>query len=258
MRAARRLLGFTSPRGLNPWLHLESVLRDRPRYLRRWPNLVPDLRIRCSSRSRHFLTSPGRSRDERGTNLQVRKVHRLDAWNLEPRDALLCLTQWSADGCTFRHLGAEGGASLQLTIEDVAGGPGSTSRMFAAWSTLGARTRRRRFGQSGDDSPISLRFFPRAPNWTVLERMSAGRGACAPSDRSSRQASAWGVSQARAPMTAHPVHCRNGAAVGGRSSSERTIHLDRQPSPTTRRSSPSLGLLVTRATLPRRPVSAHG
>ena len=36
-------------------------------YLRRWPDRVPDLRIRCSSRSRRFLTSPGRSRDECGT-----------------------------------------------------------------------------------------------------------------------------------------------------------------------------------------------
>jgi len=40
-------------------------------------------------------------------------------------------------------------------------------------------------------SPIS----PRAPNWTLLERMSAGGGACAPSERASREASALRVSE---------------------------------------------------------------
>jgi hypothetical protein len=41
--------------------------RARFRYLRRWRNPVPDLRIRCPSRPIAFLTSPGRCRDECGT-----------------------------------------------------------------------------------------------------------------------------------------------------------------------------------------------
>jgi len=39
-----------------------------------------------------------------------------------------------------------------------------------------------------------------APNWTVLEKMSAGRWACAPSQQAPREASTGGLSQARAPM----------------------------------------------------------
>jgi hypothetical protein len=46
--------------GFEPVSHLESVLGGGGGsfYLRRWPNLLPDLRLRCSSCSRHFLTSP--------------------------------------------------------------------------------------------------------------------------------------------------------------------------------------------------------
>jgi hypothetical protein len=56
-------------------------------------------------------------------------------------------------------------------------------------------------GESSDDSPFSRRFLPGAPNWTVLEKMSAGRRACAPSERPSREASARGIPKARGPMT---------------------------------------------------------
>ena len=39
------------------------------------PNLVPDLWIRCSGRSRHFLTSPGRSRDEMRDETDAHRWH---------------------------------------------------------------------------------------------------------------------------------------------------------------------------------------
>src|SRR6266496_4094597 len=42
---------------------------------------IDDLRIRCSSPSRHFLASPGRSRDECGTNHVLRPMEQA---RLEP------------------------------------------------------------------------------------------------------------------------------------------------------------------------------
>jgi hypothetical protein len=44
--------------------------------------------------------------------------------------------------------------------------------------------------------------FVSAPNWTVLEKKSAARRACAPSERSSREASAGGLSQRRGSVRA--------------------------------------------------------
>ena len=52
-----------------------------------------------------------------------------------------------------------------------------------------------------DHSPESPRKLLGAPSWTVLEKMSAGSGACAPCQRSSREASTGGIRKARAPMT---------------------------------------------------------
>jgi hypothetical protein len=46
-----------------------------------------------------------------------------------------------------------------------------------------------------------VRFGPGAPNWTVLEEMSAGRRACAPSERPSREVSARWVPEALTRMT---------------------------------------------------------
>jgi hypothetical protein len=43
--------------------------------------------------------------------------------------------------------------------------------------------------------------FVSAPNWTVLEKIPAGRRACAPSKRPSREASAGRIPEARGPMT---------------------------------------------------------
>jgi hypothetical protein len=52
----------------------------------------------------------------------------------------------------------------------------------------------------GDDSPP--RFLPSAPNWTEVEKMSAGRRACALSQRSARQASTRRLSEGQPPVKA--------------------------------------------------------
>jgi hypothetical protein len=45
------------------------------------------------------------------------------------------------------------------------------------------------------DADVCSHTSKRAPNWTVLEEVSAGGGACAPSERASREASALRVSE---------------------------------------------------------------
>jgi len=87
-----------------------------------------------------------------------------------------------------------------------------------------------------------------APNWTEVEKMPAGRRACPPSQRPSREASARGIPEARASMTRSidPVH--NGRLrttklparrSSGESGSHRTHrHPDRLASPMAPRSLP--------------------
>ena len=72
-------------------------------------------------------------------------------------------------------------------------------------------TSRRRSGaatgcQGRKNTPRSSQMIPRspelgAPNWTVLERMSAGRRACAVSQRPAREASTLGLWEHRGPVT---------------------------------------------------------
>jgi hypothetical protein len=85
-----------------------------------------------------------------------------------------------------------------------------------------------------------------APNWTVLEEMSARRRAYAPSERSPREASAGWVPKARAPMTG-PIASNNKRRAagrrtprsrGGQGATEHRLAPDRQPCPIAPRSLP--------------------
>jgi hypothetical protein len=127
-------------------------------------------------------------------------------------------------------------------------------RLIAALAQVRCPMERRDRGvseESPDHSPKSPRILLRAPNWTVLEKMSAGRWACAGSECPSREASAEGIPEAlarrlassafstpRFRWTTHAIR-PGGAAAVKRTRGYPTAWLARLPSPMAPQSLPA-------------------
>ena len=91
-----------------------------------------------------------------------------------------------------------------MLVEDIerALWDGALSQRKAVMHKVVAEIRARDCGPSSRSSRVPI-FGPPygwCTNWTVLENMPAGRKACAPSERSSREASASGIPKVQAPM----------------------------------------------------------
>jgi hypothetical protein len=99
----------------------------------------------------------------------------------------------TAEGSSSSLAHSRGPGARAWIARGLAGRRELRSRGVERWredlETLGQRGGEGEVAGSRNDSTIS----PRAPNWKVLETMSAGRWACAVSPTSSRQSSARGL-----------------------------------------------------------------
>jgi hypothetical protein len=144
------------PSGFEPVSPPSECSRGRLRYLRRCPNLGPDLRIRCFSRSRHFLTSPVVRGTNAGRNgraaLACISIHtRFDSRWRRQREHCKNHTR-QASGCASRLV--DGGAWRDSPLRAIRtrhrscglrrSNRAATSRRLPGWRALSCGCRRSR------------------------------------------------------------------------------------------------------------------